>query len=161
MCAGNGVKITSEVQVHFFHRHDLRIAATGCSPLHAKVRAKRRLADTNTSVLANAVQTITQTHCRCGLALAGRCGIDRCHKDQFAVVPILHRVDERLADLGLVMAIGQQITTANAKLGSNLLDRLLVRFTRNLNIRLIRHFCSPHVIWVFSSWPAYRCMHSA
>ena len=36
---GNCVKIACEMQVHIFHRHDLRIAAPGSATLHPKIRA--------------------------------------------------------------------------------------------------------------------------
>ena len=83
---GDRVKVTREMQVHFFHRHDLRIATTSGPALHAKVRAKRRFADTDRCLFADAVQTIAQTNSGGCLALARRRGVDRGDKDQLAVL---------------------------------------------------------------------------
>ncbi len=109
MCAGDCVEITGEVQVHLLHRHNLRVSAASRTTLHAKTRAQGRFADTNRGVLANAVQTVTQTDRGGCLAFARRCRIDRCDQDQFAVFARLQAVDERLTNLGLIVALRQQM----------------------------------------------------
>jgi len=106
---GDGVEIAGEMQVHVFHRHDLRIAAAGSTALHPETRAKRGFAQTDRGLLADPVQTVAKPHGGRGLAFAGRGRGDRGDKDQFAIRAVLDRIDEALADLGLVMAVRQQI----------------------------------------------------
>ena len=79
------MKIPREMQVHFFHRHHLSKAATRRPALHAEVRAKAGLADTDHGFLADTVQAVAEAHGRCGLALARRCRVDRGDEDQLAI----------------------------------------------------------------------------
>jgi hypothetical protein len=106
---GDGVEIAGEMQVHLLHRHDLRIAAAGRAALHAEIRPERGFADADRRLLADPVQAVAQTDGGRGLALARRRRIDRGDEDQLAVGPILHRLDEVGRNLGLVMAVGQQM----------------------------------------------------
>src|SRR5437773_432600 len=53
---GDGVKVAGEMQVDIFHRHDLRIAAAGCTALHAEAGAERGLAQANHRLLADPVE---------------------------------------------------------------------------------------------------------
>ena len=94
MRGSDRVEVACKVQVHLFHRHNLRVAAARGATLHTKVGPKRGFADTHTGILANTVQAVTQTYCRRCLTFTCRCRVDRCHKDQLSVRTILNRVDE-------------------------------------------------------------------
>ena len=133
------VEIACKVQVHFFHRHDLGIATASGPALHTKVRSQRCFADTDSGVLADAVQTIAQTNG--GRCLAFACGrrVDRGHKDQLAIGAVLNRVDKALRDLRLVMPVWQQIVAADPQLCANLLNGFLGRFTRDLDVSFKGH----------------------
>ena len=48
-------------------------------------------------------------------------------------------VDEILADLGLVVAIRQQIVACDPQFRANLLDRQLVGFARDLDVSFVTH----------------------
>src|SRR5690606_28908858 len=86
--------------------------------------------------LADPVQPVAQAHRRRRLALARRGRVDRGDKDQLAVRPVLKRGDEVLADLGLVVAIGQQVLGADAQAGADLKDGFLLRRAGDLDIGL-------------------------
>ena len=84
------MEVTGEMQVHLFHRDDLRIAAPRGPAFHAEIRTKRRLADTDGRVLADAVQPVAQTDGGRGFPLARGCGVDRGDEDQLAIGTVLH-----------------------------------------------------------------------
>ena len=133
------MEIAREVQVHVFHRHNLRIAAASCAALHPEVRAQARFANTNHRFLANRVQAIAKAHGCCGLAFARRRRVDSRHKDELAVFVLLHRVDKALAHFGLVVAVRQQMLARDPDFIANLLDRALLGFAGNFNVGLIAH----------------------
>jgi hypothetical protein len=136
--AGDGVEITGEMQVHFLHRHHLRHAAARCPALHAEIRPERGFADADHGLLADPVETVTQAHGGRGLALARRRRIDRRDQDQLAIGLVALPGDEVSRDLGLVMAVGNQIfLLGNAELGANLHDRFLVRRPRDFDIGFV------------------------
>ena len=137
--AGDGVEVPGEMKVHFLHRHHLRHTATCRASLHPEIRAQRRLADADDSLLADPVQTVTKTNGRGRLALARRGRVDRRHQDQLAILVALNRVDETLADLGLVMAVRQQIFRRDPQLGPDLEDRLLLRLAGNFDVTFVGH----------------------
>ena len=152
--AGDGMKIAGEMQVHLFHRHDLRHAAARGPALHAEIRPQRSLADADHCLLADAVEPVAQPHRGRGLALAGRRRVDRGDQDQLAVLLVLLPRDEIGGDLRLVMTVGNEILKRNAKLLANLLDRLLVRRAGNLDIGLV---LSHGVVFLFPTWPHLPC----
>ena len=141
--AGDGVEVAGEVQVHLFHRHNLRHTAACSATLHPEVRAKRGFADTNHGLLADAVQTVAQTHGGGGLAFARRGGVDRGDEDQLAILFAGKALDELLAHFGLVVTIGQQALGRDAQLGPDLHDVLLLRFARDLDVGFEGHFNLP------------------
>ena len=136
------VEVACEMQVHVFHRHNLRHAATGSPTLHTKVRPEGRLTDTDRSVFADPIQTIAQTHGCCGLALTCGRWVDGCDQYQLAVRAVLYGIDERLANFRFIVAIWQQIIAADAQLRANVLDRLFDSFASNLNVGFIGHGAS-------------------
>ena len=152
---GDRVEVARKVQVHFFHRNDLRIPAPRSTALHAEVRSKRCLADADSSILADAVQPVAQTDSRGRLALARGGGVNRCHQDQLAIWPFLHRVDELLRYLCLVVAVGQQIIAADPQLLSDLLDGAFAGFACDLDVGFKCHICSlmrrRHSVFVIAS----------
>ena len=140
------MKITGKMQIHIFHRHNLRIAATSGAALHAKIRPQRRLANADHRFFANPVQTIAKTNRRRRLALASRRRIDRCHQNQLAIRPILQRIDKGLTDLRLVMTKGQKMFTRHAKIAANLLHREFICFPRDFDICFSAHDYCPIVM---------------
>jgi hypothetical protein len=152
--AGNGVEITGEMQVHFFHRHHLRHAATRGAALHAEIRPERGFTDADHGLLADPVEAVTQSHRGRGLALARRRRIDRGDEDQLSIGPVFLPGDEVSRNLGLVMAVGNQIFLLDAELGADLHDRFLVRRTGNLDIGLVfNHGCC----FLFPTRPHLPC----
>ena len=149
MRAGDGVEVAGEVEVHVLHRHDLRIAAPGRAALHPEVGPQRGLADADTRLLADTVQPVAQTDGGRRLAFTGRCGVDGSDQDQLAVGIALDRVDEVLADLGLVMAIGKQMFRRDPQPIADLLDRLLLGLAGDLDIGFVGHWrISPGLVFL-------------
>lgn len=68
-----------------------------------------------------------------------RRGVDRGHEDELAVRPTLEPADEALSDLGLVVTVGDQRLGRDAEPGTDLLDGLLSRRARDLDIGLDSH----------------------
>ena len=89
-------KVAGEVQVHVFHRHDLGVTTARSATLHAEVRAQATLRGYRLRLLADAVQTVTQTDCRGRLTFACWRWIDRSHEDQLAAVVLLNAIDKGL-----------------------------------------------------------------
>ena len=88
MCRGDGMEITSEMQVHIFHGNDLGIAAASSAALHTKAGAKAGFTDTDHGFLTDSIQPVTQTHSCCGLAFTGRCGVNRRYQNQLTIGPV-------------------------------------------------------------------------
>ena len=133
------MEVASEMKVHFFHRHDLGIAAAGGATLHAEAGTKRGLADTDCRLLADGVQAVDETDSRRGLALAGGCRVNGGDQNQLAVGLAGLSLDKFCRNLCLVMAERQQILRRNTKFGADILNRLLGGCAGNFNIRLWAH----------------------
>ncbi len=116
MRGGNGVEIAGEMQIDVFHRHHLRIAATGRATFHAEGWTEAWLAQAQHRLLADMVERVGQPHGCGGFALAGRRRRNGRHKNQFAVLLALQRLDVVHRDFGLVVAIGLEIFRRNAEL---------------------------------------------
>ena len=141
---GDGVEVAGEMEVDVLHRHDLRIAAAGGAALHAEAGAERGLAQADRGALADAVQPVAEADGRRGLALARRRRADGGDEDELAVGTAVERADELGRDLRLVVAVGLEAFGRNAELRADLLDRLLRRGARDLDVALHRrHALSP------------------
>src|ERR1700674_5637132 len=103
------------MEVDILHRHYLRVAAAGGAALHAKRRAKARLAQAQHRLLAEVVERIGEAHGGRGLALARRRRRDRRHQDQLAVGLARQRLDEGHRHLGLVVAVGIKVLRRDAE----------------------------------------------
>ena len=116
---GNGREVAGEVQVDVFHRHHLRMAATGCPALDAENRPHRGLAQADHRLPAQTVQCIPQTDGGRGLALARRRGADGRDQHQLRTRPggLLCQPVQR--DLGLVMTVGLDGIVGDAGLCGN------------------------------------------
>jgi hypothetical protein len=77
--------------------------------------------------LPMAVEAVAETNRGRGLALARRRRVDRGDQDQLAIGLVFLPGDEVSRNLGLVMAVGNQIFLLDAELGADLHDRFLVR----------------------------------
>ena len=132
----DGGEVAGEVQVDLGHRHDLAVAAAGGAALHAEHRAHRRLAQAGDGPVAEAVQRVGQPHRGGGLALAGRGGGERGDEDQPAQRPVGERGEVGQVDLGLVVAVGDQVLLGDAEgVGGHVLDRLQGGCVGDLDVR--------------------------
>ena len=122
------------MQVHFLHRDNLGIAATGCAAFHPKTGAKRGFADTNGRPFSDAVKPVAQPNSGGGFAFACGCRVDRGDQDKLAVGLALNRVDKFLTDLCLIVAVGQKMFGGNIQFGADLLDRFFIGFAGNFNV---------------------------
>ena len=104
----DGMKIARKMQIDVGHWYNLRVATARRTTLHAKARAKTGFAQTDHSAFADPVQTVTESDCRRGLTLTGRCRRDRRDEDEFAVTVLAVGLNEFGADFRLVVAIGNQ-----------------------------------------------------
>ncbi len=112
----DGVEIAGEMEVDVLHRHDLGIAAAGSAALDPEARPKARLAQAHDGPLADQVQRVAQAHRGGGLALSGRRRGDGGDEDQLAVGPVGQRGDVVERDLGLVVAVRDQVLGRDAEL---------------------------------------------
>ena len=117
------MEIACEMQVHIFHRHDLRIAAPGSATLHPEIRTERGFANTDHRLFTNAVQTIAKTNSRRRLTFACWRWVDGGDQDQLAIFAVLNRIDERLADFGLIMPVRQKVFALDPNLSANVLNQ--------------------------------------
>jgi hypothetical protein len=69
--SANGMKVTSEMKIDIFHRHNLGIAAASSTAFHPKAGSKAGLAQANDCLLADPIESITESNGGCGFALAG------------------------------------------------------------------------------------------
>ena len=81
------------------------MAAAGRAALHAEHRSQARLAKADHRLLADLVERVAESYRGRGFALAGGRGAQGRDQDQFAVRPVLQRVDVVETDLGFVVAI--------------------------------------------------------
>ena len=150
MGRGDRMKIAREMQVHFFHRHNLRQSTARSPALHAEIRPEAGFANADHCFLANGVQPVAKPDRGCGLALARRCGVDGGHQDQLAVLAAFQRFDESFGNLRLVMAKGQQIIAGNAESRANFLNRAFFGFAGNFDIGLVCHDVLFLLVWANS-----------
>ena len=146
----DGVEVAGEMQVDVFHRHDLGIAAAGRAALHAEAGTEARLAQADDRLLADAVEAVAEADGGGGLALARRRRADRGDEDQLAVRLVLQALDELHRDLGLGMAVGQQMVVRNAELVRDLADRLHRGIACDLDIAadlLVHGPVTPAALW--------------
>src|SRR5690606_26565141 len=109
------VEIAGEMEVDVLHRHDLRVAAAGTAALAAEAGPKRRLANADHRLLADAIQRVAETDGRRRLALPGRGRRDRGDEDQLAVRPVLQPLNEPRGQLCLVVSIRLEVSRIDAK----------------------------------------------
>ena len=117
------MKITREVQVHLFHRHNLGIPAASRTALHPEAGTKRGFTDADHRFLAKRIETVAETDRGRCLAFARRGGVDCGHENQLAILAIALRLDEFSRDFCLIMTKWQQIPLRNIQFCPDLLDR--------------------------------------
>ena len=141
--SADGMKISGEVQVDVFHRNDLRVTAAGGAALHAETGAETGFAQAYDRLLADAAETVVQTHRGRGLALAGRRRRDRCHQDQLAIRLVLQAGDIIRRDFRLGLAVGHQRLFRNTNLFCDIVYRLWRRGARYL---YVTHLSFPPIL---------------
>ena len=136
VCARDGVEVTGEMKVQILHRNDLGISATGRATLDAEARSEGRLTQCDHGLLSKQVQCIGETD-RCGgLALTGRCRIDRGNQNELTVRTILDLIPEIVAQLRLVLTVLLEFIRLDTIRSRYVCDAIHRRFLCNLNIRL-------------------------
>ena len=118
----DGVQVPGEVQVDVLHGHHLGVAAAGCAALDAEHGAQGRLTQAEHRFFAQGVHGIGQAHAGGGLAFAGRGGADGGDQDQLALG--LVGLGQQVVQLGLVVAVGDDVLALQAQLGGNFGDGL-------------------------------------
>ena len=112
---GDGVHVAGEVEVDVLHRHHLGIAAPGGPALHPEHRAQRGFPQGDDAVFAQLLHGLAQPYGGGGLSLPRGGGVDGGHQHQLAVGPVAQPVDQGLAQLGLVVAVGLQLLLLDAQ----------------------------------------------
>ncbi len=79
------MEVAVEMQVDLIHRHDLGVAATGRSALHAETGAEAGFAQADRGALADAVEAVAEADGGGGLAFARRGWVDAGDQDQSAI----------------------------------------------------------------------------
>jgi len=120
--SADGVDVAGKVQVDILHGHDLGIAAAGRAALDAEHRAEGRLTQAEHRLFAQGVHGVRQADAGGGLALTGGGGADGGHQNQLALG--LVALGQLMVDLGLVVAVGDDVLTLQAQLGCNFGDGL-------------------------------------
>jgi hypothetical protein len=133
--AGDRVEIAGEMEVHVLHRHDLRIAAAGGAALHPEVQGPSEASRMQIAAFLPirfspsprpTVVVVLPSPAGVGLIAVTRISLP------FGRSPAPSM--KSCADLGLVMAVGQQRLGRDAQLRADLLDRLLLRGARDFDI---------------------------
>ena len=142
--SGDGVQVAGEVQVDALHGHHLGPAAACRAALHAKHRPKRRFAQGQHGVFADAAHAVGQSDGYGGLALARRGGVDGRHQHQLCALRQV-RVGA-LVNLGYIPPIGRNGLRQKARVPGDVFNGFQRCFPRDFQIR--RHvmhapFCSP------------------
>ena len=150
MCRCNRMKVTCKMQVHFFHRHDLRIATSSGATLHTKARTKRCLTDTDHGLFTNGIKTIAKANCSGGFTFTSRGRVNCRNQNQLAITAASFGGYEFSRYFGFIMTKGQKILFRNVELFTNLLDWLHLCFTCNFDIAFISHQVS-HLLIIVAS----------
>ena len=111
----DGVEVAREMEVDVLHRRDLRVAAAGAAAFDAETRAERRLAHADHGLLADGVQRVAEADGGRRLAFARGRRRNRGDENQLAVRPRLHSGDQRVGQLGLVVAIRLEVVGVDAE----------------------------------------------
>ena len=115
--------IAGEVQVDVLHRRYLSVAAARAAALHAEARPQRRLAQTDSGALANAVERVAEADGGGGFALARRSRVDGRDEDQLAGSRcVFELLAELLRNFGLDAAVVFEVFGADPELGGHVVD---------------------------------------
>ena len=100
----DSVEVASEVQVNLVHRQHLGVATATRTALHSEYRTERRLTQSADSVLADVVQTESQTDSNGSLADTSLCRCNGCNEYEVAVLHTL-LVDKACRNLSHIVAV--------------------------------------------------------
>ena len=120
---GDGVDVAGHVQIELLHGHDLAVAAAGSAALDAEGRPLRGLTDGDGRRLADVLHGLAQPDRGGRLALAQRRRRDGRDQNVFGVWAILEFVDGFELDLGDLVAVDLDVTSLQAHLFGDGLDR--------------------------------------
>ena len=90
------MEIAREMEVHFFHWHDLGITAASGPTLHPEARTERRFTNAHSRPFADAVKPVTKPDRGGGLALTRRGRVNRGHQNETAIILARKPLDESL-----------------------------------------------------------------
>ena len=85
----NRVKISCEMKVQIFHRHNLGVTASRRAALNPETRAKRRFPKRDDRPLTKLRQRLSQTYRRRRLSFSGRSRINRRYKHKLTIRSVL------------------------------------------------------------------------
>ena len=129
-------EVTGEVQVDLGHRDHLAVAAPGRTALHPEDRPHRRFTQAGDRAMSQAVQGVGEADGGGGLALARRRGGEGGHQHQPTEWPVCQRREVGQVDLGLVVAVGDQVLLLDPQgLGRHLPDRSQRGAVGDLDVR--------------------------
>ena len=118
---GDGVEVAREMEVDALHGEHLSIATTSSTALHAEARTERGFAQCNAGLLADGIETKSQTDAHRCLANARTSGRDSRDEDELTLTLF---VDEREGKLGDVLAVVLNVFGVDAQLLCHLVDAL-------------------------------------
>ena len=126
----DGVEVAREVQVHGFHRQNLRVTAARSAALHAEDRAERGFAKRKHCLLAEAVESLSKSNRSRGLAGTGGHAGGGGDEDQLGV-GLAFRVER---ELGLVPAVRFKLVVFKAPFMGKVVDTLQFGALSNFNV---------------------------
>jgi hypothetical protein len=117
----DGVNVAGQMEIEFFHRNDLAVAAAGRAAFDAERGALAGLADAGEDFLPQVrAQRLAEADRGGGFAFAQRSGRDRGHHDVFSVGRILQPVANREMHFGFGLAVEVQFFGKNTGFGGDL-----------------------------------------
>jgi hypothetical protein len=133
---GDGVEIAGEVQVHFLHRHDLRMPPPAAPPFMPKFGPSEASRMQIMAFLPIRLRPSPRPTVVVVLPSPAGVGLIAVTRISLPSACLSAGLDEVGRNLGLVMAVGQQIFARDAELGADLLDRFLVRRAGDFDVGL-------------------------
>ena len=102
------MNVPRQVEIEFFHGHDLSIPSTGGSSFDTKSRSLTGLTNTGDGGFsANGAQGLGQSDCGGGLSFSERSGVDTCHDDVVTRFCVGSTITNHQRNLGLGNTPGQ------------------------------------------------------
>ncbi|CCY96953.1 uncharacterized protein BN514_01331 [Ruminococcus sp. CAG:17] len=138
VCRTDCMEITGKMKVDILHRNYLCIAAACRTTFDTEYRSKGWLTKSYHNIFSKSLHSICKTYrCSC-FSFPGRCRVDSCHKNQFAVFFVCF-FQEIIVDLCFVFTILLQIFVINTCFLCNLGNWLHCALLCNLDVTFKSH----------------------